>query len=158
MPHTQWWLSAGPSPFVSVPPAVSLSLAVVRSSSSGWLPVLWPSLVAEPPAPQPLRAVWPKRTQTPGVKTLHIRRRKQNAAELLWPAYSASGSPLRWAGRPGTAPESRCAAGFLSSALLPSDTFSLGCWCVCLDCVSANVTDRYDNHLYTKEELLTTNV
>lgn len=55
---------------------------------------------------------------------------------LFLPVCSGSGSPPRWAGPPGNAPESRYAAGFLSSAQTPSGTFSSGCWCVYLDCGS----------------------
>ena len=52
------------------------------------------------------------------------------------PACSGPGSPPRWAGQLDSAPESRYAAGSLSSVQIPSDTSSLGCWCACLDCGS----------------------
>lgn len=40
---------------------------------------------------------------------------------------SGSGSPPGWADRLGNAPESQYAAGFLSSAQIPSGTSSSGC-------------------------------
>lgn len=81
-------------------------------------------------------------------------RERNEAVKPFWPVCSDSGSPPVWAGLLGIAPESRCAAGFPSSARFLSDTSSSGCWCVCLGCGSAKTRtcDKQDVMQYAHKD------